>query len=280
MKNREEYLVSIYSKRDAVLKKRKKNITTAVTGVAAVILLTVSVAVLPSFKKNLPRENETTTLSAASEVHKDKTYSFTDSYGKLEENENEVTTRADTPIYNIEAVAEDVSETSTEIMTQIVHYPVTKKHPNPKPEGVDSAEELTEAAQSNNDSIGSLIMNFINGVTEQPPAPETGGDYVEDSNIAPDAADDSTEYTQDDIISAAMNYLPDDTRQYADPDKAFVTVTRTSEGEEYYEVRFDINGTKHKVTLDTENLDMIAVVSSDASATSQVQISPPYIPGQ
>lgn len=280
MKNREEYLASIYSKRDEVLKKRKKHIAQAVAGTSAVILLTASAAAIPSFTKNLPRENETTTLSAASEVHKDKTDSFTDSYGKPEENENEVTTRADMPIYNNEAVAEAVPETATAIVTQIVHYPITKKHPNFKPEGVDSAEELTEAAQSNNDSIGSLIMDFINGVTEQPPAPETGGDDVEDSNIAPDAADDSTEYTQDDIISAAMNYLPDGTRQYADPDKAFVTVTRTSEGEEYYEVRFDINGTKHKVTLDAENLDMIAVVSSDTSATSQVQISPPYIPGQ
>lgn len=280
MKNREEYQASIFAKRDALLKKRKKRITQAITVSCAVILLTASVAAIPSFTKNLPRESETTTLAAESAVHKDKTDSFTDGYGNLEENENTVTTRADTPIYNNEAVAETVPETATEIMTQIVHYPVTKKHPNPKPEDVDSAEELTEAGQSNNNSIGSLIMNFINGVTEPPPAPETGGDDVEDFTVEPDSADGSAEYTQDEIISAAINYLPDNAKKSADPDKAFVTVTRTAEGEEYYEVRFDINGAKHKVTLDAENLDMIAIVSSDASATSQGQISPPYIPEQ
>ncbi len=284
MKSREEYRASIFSKRDAVLKKRKKSIAQAVAGTAAVVLLTASAAAIPSFTKNLPRENETTTLSAASAVHKNKTDSFTDSYGNLEENENKVTTRADTPIYNNEAVAETVPETATAIVTQIVHYPVTKKHPNFKPEGVDSAEELTEAAQSNNDSIGSLIMNFINRVTEQPPAPETGGDDVEDFAVAPDSADGSAEYTQDEIISAATNYLPDNAKEHANPDKAFVTVTRTSQGEEYYEVRFDINGAKYKVTLNAENLDMIAVESTDTSGSAstppQSQISPPYIPGQ
>ncbi|MBQ2973145.1 MAG: hypothetical protein IJE19_02210 [Clostridia bacterium] len=278
MKSREEYQASIYAKRDALLAKRKKNITAAVTGVAAVILLTVSVTAIPSFTKIISDKSETTAHHTESVLNKNEADPFADSYGKIEENESTLTTLTNIQKYDSETVAEAVTETAPERITMAVNYPVTKTHSNFEQNVVDSAEELTGAVQSNKDGIGSAIADFINGFTEPDYAPETGGDDID--NVKPEGADESADYTQDEIISAAMNYLPDGARQYAVPDKAFVTVTRTSDGEEYYEVRFEISGKKHKVMLNAENLDMIAVSSSDASSASQTQISPPYIPEQ
>ena len=227
MKSREEYQASIFAKRDALLAKRKKNITAAVTGVAAVILLTVSVTAIPSFTKIISDKSETTAHHNESVLNKNEADPFDDSYGKIEENESTLTTLANIQNYDSETVAEAVTEAASERITMAVNYPVTKTHSNFEQDVVGSEEELTEAVQSNKDGVDSMIADFINKFTKEDYAPETGGDDVDD--VQPEGADESVDYTQDEIISAAMNYLPDGAKQYADPEKAFVIVCDANE---------------------------------------------------
>lgn len=284
MKSREEYQASIFAKRDALLRKRKRLITQAVSGTAAAVLLTASFIIVPKMTAKLPTGSEqtipdiTTTQSAYGEECITQQHSEYDSYT---ENEDAGDTVSETA-----SVTYAYYLTSDE--TTAVAASETKKSPETDEVVTESVEEMTSSAEVTNENGEVAIMGESpeHSTTHESTKPaDTGNDYAADTvidSVAPEIPDSSNDYTQDDIISAAITHLPDDIKELADPENAFVTVTRTSEGDEYYEVRFDINGSNHKVTLNADTLEFIAVESTNSSTSEQPQIqtSPPYNPNR
>lgn len=277
MKSREEYLASIYSKRDALLKKRKKHIAQTVTAFSAVILLTVSVIAVSRLSEKPSVKEETTVPLSEQKTESPCTTREPVSYTFTDTDKNE-------PVKiqsgNFAESVTEKKETFTEKHTNFVTHSVEETIPETDANNIDSAASTDETKKNN---IGSIFKGFIFETTEPLYSPDTGGDdSVVDEIEKPDSGEG---FTQNEIITAAIKYLPDDAKEYADPEKAFSTVTRTAQGEEYYEVRFDINGIKYNIVLNAENLDMIAIESTDNSSAPsfeqpQAQISPPYIPQQ
>ena len=153
MKNREEYQASIFAKRDALLAKRKKNITTAVTGGAAVAILIVSVAALPSFSKEITEKNSTTVIYTSNpEIHTEYTTQSSTNHDNLNVYDEENYFEADDQIQKEEAVAEAVPEIQSERMTMLVNYPIKKDHSNYTSEGTYYADESAEG-------VGNLPKN-------------------------------------------------------------------------------------------------------------------------
>lgn len=292
MKSREEYQASIFAKRDALLAKRKKHITQAVTGAGAAVCLAAALIIIPQFPVNLQSDITVTEPSTTNAAALDMPASQYFSDFEIQE-ENAVKTHAEAPPEMTDSAAEAVPDEMQENITYAVSYPVTKKHPNIQQTHIDSAESVEEVTNSDEttkrNGFLAIMAELINGRTEpyvEYPADTGGDDTTENESIAyaPEAPNSSNDYTQEEIVSAAISHLPDDAKELADPEKAFVTITKTSQGEEYYEVWFDINGINHKIRLNAETLEHIAVdsnISSEESTTSkplQSQISPPYNP--
>lgn len=287
MKSREEYQASIFAKRDALLRKRKRLITHAVSGTAAAVLLTASIIAVPKMTAKLPLDSEqtipdiTTTQYAYGEECITQQHSDYDNHTENEEATDTVSETASVTYAYYSTSDETTAAAASE----------TKKSPETNEIAPESAE-----AEVTNENEEVAIMGELSEYSTAPEstspadtgndyAPETGSDNAAETvidSVAPEAPDSFDGYTQEDIISAAITHLPDDAKELADPENAFVTVTKTSEGEKYYEVRFDINGTKHKVIIDSENLEMIAVESTNNSSSEQPQIqtSPPYNPNR
>ena len=285
MKSREEYRKSIFAKRDALLRKRKKNITKAVTGTAAAIVMTVSLIAVPEITAKLPLDSEQATpdITATQAMIKEESvtqqHSDYDSYAESEDTTDTFSETASVTYAYYLTSDETIAATASE----------TKKSPETDEfatESAESVEEMTSSTEATNKNEEVAIMGEMtehSTVHDAEKPADTGSDYAAErgsDSPAPEAADSSDDYTQEEIISAATTYLPDDAKKLADPENAFVTVTRTSEGEEYYEVRFDINGNKHKITLDGDTLEFVSAESTNGSTSEQpqVQTSPPYNP--
>lgn len=144
MKNREEYQASIFAKRDALLTKRKKNITTAITGIAVITLLTVSVAALPSFKKEMTTGNTTVVYTSNPEIHMEYATQTNTDYDNLNVYDEEAFYETAEQVQKEEAVAEAIPEIQSERMTMLVNYPIKKDHPNHTFENTDYADESVE----------------------------------------------------------------------------------------------------------------------------------------
>ena len=287
MKSREEYQASIFAKRDALLRKRKKNIAKAATGTAAAIVLTVSLIAVPEITAKLPLDSEQATpdITATQAMIKEESvtqqHSDYESYAESEDTTDTFSETASVTYAYYLTSDETIAATASE----------TKKSPETDEivtESSESVEEATNSAETTGtNGFFAIIDELFNKETEsykEYPADTGSEDNAESESIAhaPEAADSSDDYTQEEIISAAITYLPDDAKKLADPENAFVTVTRTSEGEEYYEVRFDINGSKHKITLDSDTLELVSAESTNGSTSEQpqVQTSPPYNPNR
>lgn len=159
MKNREEYQASIFAKRDAILVKRKKNIAAAVTGIAAIAVMTVSVAALPSFSKKMTDNNTRTVYTSNPEIHMEYITQESTNHDNSNVYDEENHFEADDQAQKEEAVAEAVPEIQSERMTMLVNYPIKKDHPNHTFENTDYADESVEGVgdlsenPSANDSI-------------------------------------------------------------------------------------------------------------------------------
>lgn len=130
MKSRDEYKASIFSKRDALLAKRKKHITQSVTAAAAFILIIVSAFVITSLTEKLPHDNDPTDLITESAVYeKNITQPHSDYNSMVEDNETSEN-QADkfSPTTYVSAGA--LPEAATEELTLCINYPIQKSHPN------------------------------------------------------------------------------------------------------------------------------------------------------
>ncbi len=132
MKSREEYQASIFAKRDALLAKRRKNITQAVSGAAAAVLLTASFVAVPKLTEKLPQSSETTAASEQATTNENSVTQFHSDYDSHYVKEETVDSFSEnttvTFVYKLTSV-----ETTKAAASE------TKKDPDTDETGVDSA---------------------------------------------------------------------------------------------------------------------------------------------
>lgn len=245
MKNREEYEASIFAKRDALLAKRKKKIQAAISAMCIIMCFGAAAYAMPKMM-NISSDNEAEGLTAPSDWNE---------YGTYEEKQ---------------------AEEATESLTLITHLTVTK-----------TASALEDSEYSTNDTYKSETYNEFAEEAGNASEAETANEVFDankqfgydgsSGNTA--AAPESTKkassmgkYTSKEIIEAAKKYLSEDELKAVEGIEPFTTATRTSNGEEYYDILFSGEETAIKLTLNAENLELvekkILATSTESSGTT------------
>ena len=249
MKSREEYTASIYAKRDAILKKRKK----AAGSIAAALCIAVSfcaaAAVMPKMmKKSAPKETTAQTTNIEN-TEGEFLVTFAESYikpkpeysGEAMGAENE---QSENPIVDAEGDPENRIEKEEWVDQQFAHH-VTKAVTEIALETVVAEDALQEPA-----------------VTKTP------------SSLG--------KYTNEEILEAAENCLADEEKKAVEGVEPMVTVTRTKGGKERYGIMYMAGNIKIKIILNAENLEFISksggIVSEGTTAALPQMTTPAYNP--
>ncbi|MBQ2847166.1 MAG: hypothetical protein IJE74_02805 [Clostridia bacterium] len=285
MKNREEYQASIFAKRNALLQKRKKRISQAAAGTGIAVCFAAAFIIIPQLPGRIVNNNATTSALTASE-HEEMITEQNKIF--VEENLTFCTNLLIGPY--TKPTHENFQATAYYEEAQSLTNDVTVPAINSEAE-ID--EEITVGAASSEETTKRKdIFSFVDGLihmepeihTEAVPPPDSGEDNIlqeypdtGSDNNADENAESSNSFTTEEIITAAIGYLSDEHKEFVDPETAYVTVTKTSQGDEYYEIWFDINGTNHKIRLDSETLEPIAV-NSEKSQAPATTAALPYIP--
>ena len=253
MKNREEYMASIYAKRDARLVGRKKAIAAASSALCLILCFCAAAVVMPKMMKKTSEE---------------------------------VTADITVEVNNAEDVAGSENAQTmylgVELVTMITNYEKPK---------VEIYEDAITHHQKNFGYNESELMNQRDTAFEEDGAgeePET--EIALETEIAQEFADDETHkapsvtkrpssmgrYTNEEIIAAALSNLTESEKKVVEGVEQLVTVTRTSSGEEYYDISYKTDNGKIKITLNAENLEFVKRSGSfdNASATTAV---PPMV---
>lgn len=236
MKSNEEFIEGIYSKKDAIIKKRKKKMSAIVTAVCAVIC---AVAVTGIIGLQKPEKVE----ELYNEIQKFGSSATRSEYEDADMAVKETTT----------ACVED-----NECLTFVENYtkptrPVTKEETYDKPQqnGKPLVEVLTDVAEGEADGA----MNY---------APETGGDSASPTMaLAPMSPRPSTE----EIVNAAYELLSEEEKQSFSKDSAVALSKVYADGTQMFEVTFSevspLQPTEVRhisVQLD-ENLNLIRILN-------------------
>lgn len=249
MKSREEYTASIYAKRDAILKKRKK----AAGSIAAALCIAVSfcaaAAVMPKMmKKSAPKETTAQTTNLEN-TEGEILVTFAESYikpkpeysGEAMGAENE---QSENPIVDAEGDPENRIEKEEWIDQQFAHH-VTKAVTEIALETVVAEDALQEPA-----------------VTKTP------------SSLG--------KYSNGEILEAAESCLTDEEKKAVEGVEPMVTVTRTKGGKESYGIMYMAGDIKIKIILNAENLEFISksggIVSEGTTAALPQMTTPAYNP--
>ena len=242
MKSREEYQASIYAKRDALLRKRKKNITAVVTAAAAFILISVSVFALPSFDEKLPQSTEETSQTSPAVNESSLTQLHSD-YDGIGEDNTEVEVQTAKPAETNEYAAEAVPVGTTERLTMVVRYPVSKAYSN----------------------IHNTLVNSMGTVEEMFSAPS------EYDGVTPEA--DEEIYAEDtcsdeEIAKTAFGYLTEDQQAECIDKENPKIIKVTSATDKRYVVSFNTDKEKtYQVQIRYPDLELIEIGISFAKET-------------
>lgn len=252
MKSREEYEASIFAKRDALLEKRKR-ITAAATSALCIALCFAAAAVF--LPKSLNKSNSdltataatvpSTTLPTAEElVGMGGETGVFDAAGAIE---NELS----------EAEAEEVERfTFNDTYTRLVTYPATKKQPagnkyfGYSPEG-SSEKDTTASAEITEIALETEIY-WEDG--SRPVA----GTQKPGSTPSTTAKPIYNDHAEEKAIEAAFGYLTDEQRAKVNSDAHIdVTVTRNSDGSEYFTVIFHTDEGAFLVSVDSKTYEFV-----------------------
>ena len=239
MKSNEEFIEGIYSKKDAIIKKRKKKTSAIVTAVCAVIC---AVAVTGVIGLQKPEKVE----ELYNEIRKFGSAATMSEYEDADMAVRETTT----------ACVED-----NECLTFVENYtkptrPVTKEETYDKPQqnGKPLVEVLTDVAEGEADGA----MNYA------PEIPDSGGDSASPTMaLAPMSPMPSTE----EIVDIAYELLPEEDQQTFSKDSAVALSKVYADGTQMFEVTFTAvsslqpSEVRHiSVQLD-ENLNLIRILN-------------------
>lgn len=236
MKSNEEFIEGIYSKKDAIIKKRKKKMSVIVTAACAIIC---AVAVTGIIGLQKPEKVE----ELYNEIQKFGSSATRSEYEDADMAVKETTT----------ACVED-----NECLTFVENYtkptlPVTKEETNDKPQqnGKPLVEVLTDVAEGEADGA----MNY---------APETGGDSASPTMTLPPM---SPRPSTEEIVNAAYELLPEEEKQSFSKDSAVALSKVYADGTQIFEVTFtavsslQLSEVSHiSVQLD-ENLNLIRILN-------------------
>ncbi len=238
MKNKDEYMQSIFAKRDALLAKRKRNIRIAVSSLGIAICICTAFTA----KGYLDKADEiytdtdgkatpTTVTCPAIEY-----LTFESSYEK--------------PTHS----ASDATADSTELAAS--------------PNLFGNSEEYL-------DGVPEIEIEGSGG--EDLKSPETDGEAADASPEEPHDSSIEEQPSENAIIEEAKKYLTKSEYASVDIQDINVTVSRKSTGETEYTVHFKTADKKIKITLNADTLEFIERKESDADA-GEIRTTPAYNP--
>lgn len=242
MKSNEEFLEGIYSKKDAIIKKRKKKMSAIATAVCAVICAVAITGVIGLQKPEKVEE-------FYNEIRKFGSFATMSEYEDADMAVKETTT----------AFVEDNEYLLSEETYTKPTKPASEKEADDKLQYEGSAakpvvEVLTDVAEG----VADGEMNFA------PETPDSGGDSASPTTALPSA---SPMPSTEEITDAAYELLSEEDRQTFSKDSAVATVTRYADGTQTFEVTFTAvsplqpSEARHiRVQLD-ENLNLIRILS-------------------
>lgn len=278
MKNREEYLTSIYAKRDKELIKRKKKIS-AITSVACLFLCFIAVfSFVP--KKKLGYK--------ASVAENGKTY-------------NELlsaTNNADKSTVSSEEIFSSNEKYQANINqnNNIFYVDDSAAGANPIDSGVKATVESNKAETEIAVEIpGEATTRQVNfGYAGEPFDPEKlsspSEDYVTEVSEpypeSPDSADEATIKSttkaklrsSDEAIEEALKYIPEEDTDKILENETHVTISRTSGGKSTYTVYFYTDSKTFSIELNAVTLEMIECKEKDKNTGNANYYTPAHFP--
>lgn len=286
MKNKEEYINSIYKKRDEAIKKRKKRISYLTTAGCIVICFLTAFFLVP---KDRPKVKEwpsstshyspeftemlSTLIFGESQTANDRTVN--DANVRVEGNKKETTYFGSAEDYSDEGNQEtENAETCTVVSTAsaqtsdsatVKASKTTTKRNYSKGTGSSTVKNDTHGAGDSSinledvlDGIDSILSDDI----KWPFPVATIGAFQGDSptqknttteHIAPDTGGDDLS----DVLSTARSYLSEYELKRLDSSKTEINITRSSSGKYIYNVYFQTDTKAINITLDVNTLEFL-----------------------
>lgn len=244
MKSREEYEKSIFAKRDAALKKRKKAISATASVGCVIFCLGCAAVFVP---KSISKNDFDFSTSTVAETHSTLSTSAKESENFYDEALDPETALSQTAAEN-EKRKDEAEKTVKESARQ-------EEFGNTKDIFDTTGETQAAAAENENTEI-----YWITPTASQPAS-----------------AVSQPQKTNSEISSAAYAFLTDEQKKAViDCDTDNITVTKEMNGGEYYTVFFETLGGGYTVKLNADDLSLIKITPL-TSSTGQI-ISPPYNP--
>lgn len=244
MKNREEYVASIYAKRDECLAKRKRVISASVSALCLILCFCTAAVVMPKMMKKTSKE---------------------------------VTTDITLAVNNAEGTADSENAQTMHFVEQYVTF-VTHYV---KPESEKYADSITNYQKNFAYSQSGSMERESDMIEEdeagEEPETEIAEEFADSETKAPSATKRPSamgKYTNEEIIAAALSNLSESEKKAVEGVEPFVTVTRTSGGEEYYDISYKTDNSKIKITLNAENLELVKK-SGGIDSASGTTAAPP-----
>ncbi len=253
MKNREEYMASIYAKRDARFAKRKRAIATATSALCLILCFCVAAVVMPKMMKKTSEE-VTTDITVA--VNNAEGMADSENVQTMHFVEQFVTmiTHYEKPKVEIHEDAitqyqKNFGYSESELMNQRVT--------------VFEEDEASEECETEIALKTEIAQEFDNGETHKAPSvtkrPSAMGNF-----------------TNEEITAAAYRNLTETEKKAVEGVEPFVTVTRTRDGNEYYDISYKTDSGNIKITLNAENLEFTKKIGSFDN-TSATTAAPPMV---
>ena len=291
MKNRDEYLESIYAKRDAKIKERKKRVSVLTSIVCLAVCFAAAFAFVPrqSGIKTSSEENASNTVSANNPVQttNEECYIFNETYLAIYNQDNQCLT--DDSVHR--------SSTDSEIKSSKKHEAATSDNRLQ----TEIAIEIIEEKTTGNKSFGYIGEPFdpdslpskpsFGGFPALAPAepPDDFGTEVTEPYIDETPGSEKTKASttvakpksSEEAIVEAKNFLftisKDDSEKIID-EKTQATVTRTANGKTTYTVFLYTNSKSFEIEVDGVTLNIIGCKQKYLVSGYETYISPAYYP--
>ncbi len=282
MKNREEYLASIYAKRDKELIRQKKRIS----AIASIICLTVCFAAVFAFvpkklgKKSSVSESvneigNSVTKTDLKIISETECTAFNQTTLFYINNDAYISNGANTQSETIKKGSNNEDGLQTEIAlealdeatTRQVNFGYVGEAFNPDLLSKPSAGEI-KANESENSS-----GEYVTGATEPyPESPDSAYDVTAKSTTKAELR------SSEEAIAEALKYIPKEDKSEINEDKTQVTITRTSSGKSTYTVYFYTENKTFTVELNAVTLEMIELKEKDKNTGNINYYSPAHFP--
>ncbi len=228
MKNKEEYIASIYGKKNALLAKRKKNIRIAVSAICIAICLCSAAIIMPKAIGKSDADNTTTATTAPSTTQATVTEIINNAYEEANEIYFEDATKSDPEehTYGVERESKPTTTTKAAInftaKNEVFDYAASASKPEM------NLEEMPDSIEGEN----------VQPMEEQKPA-----------QIA-------SPYSNEEIAEKAYSHLSDDEKKICKNVEPFITFTHMKNGQ-YYTVYYRTDKLTVTVELDWYSLELV-----------------------